>query len=308
MNGIVVKSTGSWFTVRDTAGVIWPCRIKGKIRLKGLKSTNPVAVGDKVVFETESSGDKQVGVITTIQERDNYIIRKSNKLSSQSQILAANIDQAVLFVTLAFPRTSSGFIDRFLVTAEAYHIPVILVFNKSDLYDSEMLALVKEWIGLYESLGYKCCVTSSKTLQGIQELQAFVANKTTLLCGHSGVGKSTVLNILDPSATQKTGEISDMHEKGKHTTTFAEMFSPDSKTHLIDTPGIRDFGVIDIEKEEIAHYFPEMRLLLNQCRFHNCLHVNEPGCAVIQAVEKGALYAERYYNYLSILNNEDLYR
>ncbi|MBC7426189.1 MAG: ribosome small subunit-dependent GTPase A [Bacteroidia bacterium] len=307
MEGIVVKSTGSWFLVKENNGDMLPSRIKGRIRLKGLTTTNPVAVGDKVRYEYENSGDEQIGVINEILPRNNYIIRKSNNLSKQGQIIAANIDQALLIVTLSAPKTSLGFIDRFLVTAEAYHIPVCLVFNKQDLYNEEDVSLANYLMQLYDSLGYKCLMLSATEKDADAVLLPICQGKLSLLCGHSGVGKSTILNLLVKNATQKTNTVSKSHEVGKHTTTFAEMFSINESTAVIDTPGIRDFGVIDLDKAEISHYFPEMKELLPKCRFHNCVHLNEPGCAVINAAEEGNVAPSRYYNYVSILNNEDVF-
>ncbi|HYG17252.1 MAG TPA: ribosome small subunit-dependent GTPase A [Bacteroidia bacterium] len=303
MRAVVTKSTGSWYDVKDETGKVWQARIKGKLRLKGLKSTNPVAVGDFVEIEPE--GTTGLALISDIAERKNYIIRKSNNLSKQTQVIAANLDQAVLFVTLARPRTSLGFIDRFLVTAEAYHIPVILAFNKIDIYDEVDTAILMEYSSIYESIGYDCIQVSAKMGTNISALKEKLEGKTTLVSGHSGSGKSTFLNSISPEIQQKTAEISDYSLKGKHTTTFAEMFEIEGRTRIIDTPGIKDFGVVDLEQVEISHYFREMKPLIGQCRFNNCIHVNEPGCAILRAVESGAIRPERYYSYLGILNNED---
>lgn len=305
MRAVVTKSTGSWYDVKDETGKVWQARIKGKLRLKELKSTNPVAVGDFVMIEPE--GNTGQALISDIEERKNYIIRKSNNLSKQTQVIAANLDQAVLFVTLARPRTSLGFIDRFLVTAEAYHIPVILAFNKIDIYDEVDTQILKEYSSIYESIGYDCIQVSAKMGTNISSLKEKLEGKTTLISGHSGSGKSTFLNSLSPEIQQKTGEISDYSLKGKHTTTFAEMFEIEGRTRIIDTPGIKDFGVVDLEQVEISHYFREMQPLIGQCRFNNCIHVNEPGCAILAAVEAGTIRPERYYSYLGILNNEDVH-
>lgn len=305
MRAVVTKSTGSWYDVKDETGKVWQARIKGKLRLKELKSTNPVAVGDFVEIEPE--GNTGQALISDIEERKNYIIRKSNNLSKQTQVIAANLDQAVLFVTLARPRTSLGFIDRFLVTAEAYHIPVILAFNKIDIYDEVDTQILKEYSSIYESIGYDCIQVSAKMGTNISSLKEKLEGKTTLISGHSGSGKSTFLNSLSPEIQQKTGEISDYSLKGKHTTTFAEMFELEGNTRIIDTPGIKDFGVVDLEQVEISHYFREMQPLIGKCRFNNCIHVNEPGCAILAAVESGTIRAERYYSYLGILNNEDVH-
>ena len=309
MNGLVIKSTGSWYRIRQEDGSILEARIKGKIRLKELDTTNPIAVGDIVAYDYESSGDDTYGVISSVAPRHNYIIRKSNKLSKQGQIIAANLDMAILVVTLSSPKTSLGFIDRFLVMAGAYHIPVTLVFNKADLYDDGEKQYYMHLDALYTGLGYTCVLSSihDDKHSPSQQLLPLISGKKVLISGHSGVGKSSILNALLPLARQKVEKISDMHQKGKHTTTFAEMFFIDDKTAIIDTPGIRDFGIIDLEQPEIGHYFPEIRALMPNCRFHNCIHLNEPGCAVIKAYEEGTISASRYYNYLSILENQDIF-
>lgn len=306
MRAIITKSTGSWYDAKDQEGKVWQARIKGKFRLQGIKSTNPIAVGDEVELEPEA-GEENVALIDQLLPRKNYIIRKSNNLSKQTQIIAANLDLAALVVTLALPRTSQGFIDRFLVTAEAYHIPAILVFNKTDIYAEDGLELLQYYRQMYEPLGYRCFEVSALHGENLNELRDFLKGKTTLVSGHSGVGKSTLLNALWGEIGQKTGSISGFSNKGKHTTTFAEMFEPETGTRIIDTPGIKNLGLVDMEKEPISHYFPEMRPLLNQCRFNNCKHTTEPACAIKQAVEEGIISAERYYSYLSILNNEDIY-
>lgn len=309
MKGIVIKSTGSWYKIRQEDNTVLDARIKGKIRLRDIDTTNPVAVGDIVDYEFESSGDVTNGVITELEKRHNYIIRKSNKLSKQGQIIAANIDLALLVVTLSNPRTSLGFIDRFLVMAGAYHIPVTLVFNKCDLYTEEDKENYDYLQMLYGHLGYPCVLSSTvvEEYNPQKQLLPIIKGKKVLISGHSGVGKSSLLNQLLPGASQKVEKISDMHLKGKHTTTFAEMFFLDDETALIDTPGIRDFGIIDLEESEIGHYFPEIRALMSQCKFNNCKHLNEPDCAVIKAYEESRIAPERYESYLSILRNEDMY-
>lgn len=303
MRGLVTKSTGSWYQVLGPDNVRYECRIKGKFRTHGIKSTNPVAVGDWVEFELEPG--QQNGVINELEPRKNYIIRKSVNLSKQTQIIGANLDQAILVVTLASPATSTGFIDRFLVTAEAYCIPAVLIFNKLDLFSDEGLELLAEFMALYEQLGYPCYAVSALEGEHIEEVRALLKDKTTLVSGHSGVGKSTLVNAVVPEADLKTGEISDWSDKGKHTTTFAEMIDLPFGGKLIDTPGIRELGIVDIEPQELSHFFPEMRALLNQCKFHNCRHINEPGCAVLQAVEAGEIEPSRYDSYISIYNNEN---
>lgn len=305
MNGIVIKSTGSWYTVLADRGSIIECGIKGKFRIKGIKTTNPVAVGDKVAFEMENDGR---GVIHTIETRKNYIIRKSINLSKQSHIIAANVDQAFLVVTLAFPRTSAGFIDRFLLTAEAYHIPTIIVFNKIDLFENNtgLMNELNEFISVYRNAGYQCLTVSATQKKDIGILQKLMKDKITLVSGHSGVGKSTLVNAMDLNLDLKVGEISDAHSKGKHTTTFAEMHPLTHGGYIIDTPGIKELGLVDMEKEEISNYFPEMRTLKNQCKFNNCLHLNEPKCAVMEALEQGKIAASRYKSYVGIMNGEEL--
>ena len=303
MRGLVTKSTGSWYVVLTEEGKRVECRIKGKFRTKGIKTTNPVAVGDWVHIEMEP--EQATGIITVLEPRKNYIIRKSVNLSKQTQIIGANLDQAILVVTLASPPTSLGFIDRFLVTAEAYGIPAILVFNKLDLFSEEGLEILQDYKSIYEHIGYACYEVSAQDGTNIPTVQALLKDKVTLVSGHSGVGKSTLINALEPSVVLKTGEISDWSDKGKHTTTFAEMIDLSFGGKLIDTPGIRELGVVDIEKAELAHFFPEMRARLNTCRFNNCVHINEPGCTVREAVEEGAIEYSRYESYLSIYNNQD---
>ena len=306
MQGIVIKSTGSWYMVRKEDGSIVSCRIKGKFRLSGIKHTNPITVGDVVEFDLEPSN--QNGVIHKIQERKNYIIRKANNLSKQTHIIAANIDQAMLMVTLAFPKTSLGFIDRFLMTAEAYHIPATIVFNKVDLFSNEMEDLLDDTIALYQNnIGYPCIKTSVKNNIGLDEVKEFLKDKTTLVSGHSGVGKSSLLNAIEPELNIKTGDISSYSFKGQHTTTFAEMHPLSFGGYIIDTPGIREFGLVDFDDREISHYFKEMKGFIGKCKFNNCKHMNEPNCSIIKAVEEHLISAERYQSYLSIMNNDDIY-
>ncbi len=303
MKGIVVKSTGSWYRVQIPGVGAVDARLRGKQRLSQSESTNPVAVGDEVEV-TGSEGEWQ---ISEISERRNYVVRKSNKLSARRQVLAANIDQIVLVVTLSHPRTSTGFIDRVLVTAGMFHIPVVLLVNKADLISGPVQAVLDEVRRIYEPIGYPLHVISALEKKGIEEVKELLHGKISLFSGHSGVGKSTLLNELLPEAIQKTGELSSAWSKGKHTTTFAEMFETEPGTWVVDTPGIRDFGVVDLEPAELGHYFPEIRALMGQCKFNNCLHENEPGCAVMAAVEEGKIHPERYMNYIGILHNEDIF-
>jgi ribosome biogenesis GTPase len=303
MEGLITKSTGSWYQVQTPGGQRVDCRIKGIFRTKGITTTNPIAVGDKVDFDMEP--ELGTGVITKLLPRKNYIIRKSINLSKQAQIIAANLDQAFLVVTLASPRTSLGFIDRFLVTAEAYDIPASLVFNKLDLFSDEGLEILADYRAIYEKIGYPCYDVSALDGTGIEQVAGLLKDKVTLFSGHSGVGKSSLINALLPNLQLRTTEISEWHDKGMHTTTFAEMFELPQGGYIVDTPGIRELGVIDIEKNELSHFFPEMRALLNQCRFNSCRHINEPGCAVIKAVEDGEIELTRYESYLSIYHGND---
>lgn len=303
MQGLVIKSTGSWYQVATKDNKLVDCRIKGKFRTQDIKTTNPIAVGDNVEFEPEP--DQETGVITKLYDRKNYIIRKSVNLSKQAQIIAANLDQAFLIVTLASPRTSLGFIDRFLVTAEAYDIPAGIIFNKLDLFSDEGLEVLADYKAIYENIGYPCYEVSAIEGTNLQDVQNLLKEKTTLFTGHSGVGKSTLINQLIPDKELKTGAISDWSDKGQHTTTFAEMHLLPQGGYLIDTPGIRELGIIDIEKQELGHFFPEMRERLNECRFHNCRHINEPGCSVLEAVEEGEIDESRYDSYLSIYHGND---
>ncbi|WEA03996.1 ribosome small subunit-dependent GTPase A [Mucilaginibacter sp. SJ] len=303
MQGLITKSTGSWYQVQTPDGQKIDCRIKGKFRIKGITTTNPIAVGDVVDFEMEP--DREDGVITNLQQRKNYIIRKAINLSKQAQIIAANLDQAILVVTLASPRTSLGFIDRFLVTAEAYDIPARLVFNKLDLFSDEGLEVLADYKAIYEDIGYPCFEVSAIEGTNISQVQDLLKDKVTLFSGHSGVGKSSLINALLPELDLRTHMVSDWSDKGMHTTTFAEMFELPQGGFIIDTPGIRELGVIDIEKQELSHFFPEMRERMNRCRFNNCRHINEPGCAVLEALEEGEITLSRYESYLSIYNGND---
>ncbi|WP_400191156.1 ribosome small subunit-dependent GTPase A [Hymenobacter sp. B81] len=305
MTGTVVKSTGSWYLVREHATLeLHRCRLRGKFKHQGLKVSNPLAVGDVVEFSVEEQTEG-AGVIDHIEPRRNYIIRRSVHKTEHAHIVAANLDQALLVVTLASPATSFGFIDRFLVTAEAYSIPATLVFNKLDLYDEELLDYLGQVQKMYERIGYPTLRCSAETGEGLSDIEALLDAKTTLLSGHSGVGKSTLINALVPDLDLKTDEISEYSDKGKHTTTFAEMLVVRPGTYLIDTPGIKELALVDIKPGELAHFFPEMRERLNQCRYHNCRHVEEPGCAVHEAVEKGRIALPRYESYLSMLAGED---
>ncbi|GAA4406342.1 ribosome small subunit-dependent GTPase A [Nibrella viscosa] len=303
-NGLVIRSTGSWYDVRSETGHVYRARLKGKFKIQGLKVTNPIAVGDRVLYEIEDETENTV-IISDIQPRENYIIRQSVHKTAHGHILAANIDQAVLIVTLTFPRTSLGFIDRFLVTAESFRIPATLVFNKSDILNKEGLAYQQEIINLYESIGYTCLATSATEGEGVTPFRQLLDHKITLLSGHSGVGKSTLVNAIAPDLNLRTNEVSTYANKGVHTTTFAEMFEIAENTFIIDSPGIKELGLADMQKEEISHYFPEMRNLLNACRFHNCLHINEPGCAVKDAVGTGDIAESRYWSYLGMVSGED---
>lgn len=306
MTGTVVKSTGSWYVVREQdTQQLHRCRLRGRFKHKGLKVSNPLAVGDVVEFETDPDGDAGTGVIDHIEPRRNYIIRRSVHKAEHSHIVAANLDQALLVVTLASPATSFGFIDRFLVTAEAYSIPATLVFNKIDIYEEELREYLGQIENMYQRTGYPTLRCSAETGEGVEAVEALLDGKTTLLSGHSGVGKSTLINALVPDLDLKTAEISEYSDKGRHTTTFAEMLEVRPGTYLIDTPGIKELGLVDMKKAELAHYFPEMRALLGQCRYHNCRHVEEPGCAVREGVEKGRIALPRYDSYLSMLADED---
>lgn len=297
MKGLVVKNTGSWYTVRTDDGQLLDCKVKGNFRLKGIRTTNPVAVGDRVEVNEE-------GWIVNIEDRRNYIIRKSINLSKQSHIIAANVDQAFLIVTVANPQTSTTFIDRFLASAEAYRVPVILIFNKTDLLDEDALHYQQAVVNLYETIGYECRQISAETGDGVDELHAMLEGKITLLSGNSGVGKSTLINRLVPGANLRTAEISDAHNTGMHTTTFSEMIEL-SSGYLIDTPGIKGFGTFDMEPEEITSYFKDIFHFSKDCRFSNCTHTHEPGCAVLKAVEEHYIAESRYQSYLSMLDDKE---
>ena len=303
MKGLVIKNTGSWYTVRTDDGQLLDCKVKGNFRIKGIRSTNPVAVGDVVTVNGE-------GWITEIADRRNYIIRKSINLSKQSHILAANVDQALLVVTVVCPQTSTTFIDRFLASAEAYRVPVVLVFNKTDLLDDDARHYQQMMVTLYETIGYDCRQVSAETGDGVEALRPLLDGKITLLSGNSGVGKSTLINRLVPGVNLRTAEISDAHLTGQHTTTFSEMIpltshlSPPT-SYLIDTPGIKGFGTFDMEREELTSYFREIFEFSKQCRFSNCTHTHEPGCAVLKAVEDHYIAQSRYQSYLSMLDDKD---
>lgn len=302
MNGVVYKSTGSWYSVKAEDGVFYQCRIKGRFRIKDIKNTNPIAVGDGVSFELEKSGN---GVIFDIHERKNYIIRKSVNLSKQTHIIASNIDIAFLMVTLNNPPTLTAFIDRFLVTAEAYSIRTILLFNKIDTYTPEELDEVKYLAATYRQIGYECLGISAITHKNIDKLKELMQNNTCVISGHSGAGKSTLINAIAPELNLKTAALSVQFQQGQHTTTFAQMYDLDFGGRIIDTPGIKGFGMVDIEKEELTDYFPEFFRLKSECKFNNCLHIDEPKCAVKTALENDLISWSRYKNYLQILKGEE---
>ena len=298
MQAIVYKSTGSWYIVKNNEGQSYNTRIKGKFKIDGITSTNPIAVGD--IVEIENEADLESTIITEIYERKNYINRVSPHNKNQHHIVAANLDQSLLFATLKDPKTSLGFIDRFLIISEAYHVPAIIVFNKADLLgkkENEKLKLIRE---IYEPIGYKIMLMSLEKMEGVEAVKDLLKDKTTLLSGHSGVGKSTFINYIFPELGLKTQDVSDWSGKGLHTTTFAEMFDLPFGGRIIDTPGIREMGLVDISKQELAHYLPEMRAVMNQCQFNNCIHLDEPECAVKEAVNKGIIHTERYISYLNI--------
>ena len=301
MKGLVVKNTGSWYTVLTDDGQMIDCKVKGNFRLKGIRSTNPVAVGDRVTLVTNPEG---TAFITEIEDRRNYIIRKSQNLSKQSHIIAANIDQAFLIVTVDFPQTSTTFIDSFLASAEAYRVPVVLIFNKTDLLDEDMLRYQQMMISLYQTIGYECRAVSAETGEGVEALYPLLEGKITLLSGNSGVGKSTLINKLIPGANLRTSEISDAHNTGQHTTTFSEMIRLDGGW-LIDTPGIKGFGTFDMEPEELTSYFREIFRFSKDCKFSNCTHTHEPGCAVLKALEDHYIAQSRYLSYLSMMEDKD---
>ena len=305
MTGIVYKSTGSWYTVKTENNQFLECRIKGKFRIKGIKSTNPIAVGDIVDYDLDTSADVTIGVITAIHNRKNYIVRKSVNLSKQTHIIASNIDVVFLLITINNPVTTTSFIDRFLVTAEAYGIEAVLVFNKIDTFDDAALDEQLYLQYVYSAIGYKCLRVSAQEKKGLDELKAMMIGKVSMFSGHSGVGKSTLVNALEPTLNLKTKQISDSHGQGQHTTTFAEMFDLSFDARIIDTPGIRGFGVVDMEKQEIGGYFPEFFALKDQCKFNNCLHKEEPHCAVKEALDKDEIAWSRYKSYIQILEGDD---
>lgn len=304
--GLVIKSTGSWYYVKDADDSIVPCKIKGTYRIKGIRATNPVAVGDHVQFELTDSGN---GIISHIDERKNYIIRRAANLSKEYQLIAANIDQAVLMVSLVNPKTHLAFIDRFLVSAEAFRIPVVLVFNKTDVYSEGETSEMEQLAAIYDKIGYAVLSISIKEGTNMDRAEQLFANKVSVVTGNSGVGKTTLLNHLDPSLDLKTREVSRYHKSGQHTTTFAEMFFLPGNARIIDTPGIKGFGMVDIRREELFHFFPEIFTVSQDCKFHNCMHENEPECAVIKAVNDNRISVSRYINYLNLLDDMgDKYR
>ncbi len=305
MTGLVYKSTGSWYTVKSENGDFIECRMKGKFRIKGIKSTNPIAVGDWVDYELEETSDSVTGTIHNIHERKNYIVRKSVNLSHQMHIIASNIDRVFLLITINNPPTTSNFIDRFLVTAEAYGIETILVFNKIDTFDEATLDEQLYLQHIYQEIGYQCLRVSSTKMKGIEELKALMIGKVSMFSGHSGVGKSTLVNALEPNLHLKTKVISEQSMQGQHTTTFAEMYDLSFDARIIDTPGIKGFGIVDMEKEEISGYFPEFFKLKDQCKFNNCLHKDEPHCAIKKALENDQISWSRYKSYLKILEGDE---
>lgn len=298
MQGRVIKSTGSWYNVRMDDGTLLSCRIKGKLRLISRRTTNPVNIGDLVLVDTED-GDS---VIHEVLPRRNYIIRQSARNRTAEHIIAANLDQAIIMATIAMPRTSTGFIDRFLVTATAYHVPAVVVFNKIDVYDKEELEYLNHLVEIYTNAGFPVVTTSAEKNINVDVMYELIKGKISLLAGHSGVGKSSLINKIDPALDLRTAAIADFNQKGKHTTTFAEMFEMPFGGFIIDTPGIKEFGILDFDPSEVAQYFPEMARVMHECRFNNCLHINEPGCAVKDALESGSIAASRYQNYLSIVD------
>ena len=305
MTGIVYKSTGSWYQVKSDTGEFYKCRMKGKFRIQNIKSTNPIAVGDKVEFDIEKKGDEETGVIKMIFERDNFIVRKSVNLSKQTHIIASNIDQVFLLITINNPPTFTAFIDRFLVSARAYSIEVILIFNKIDSYALEERAEILYLKDIYEKIGYQCKEVSATQNKNVSKIKELMLGKTSMFVGHSGVGKTTLVNTIAPTLDLKTKEISDQHSQGKHTTTFAEMFDLSFDARIIDTPGIKGFGVVDIDKHELGDYFPEFFELKQDCKFNNCIHVKEPKCAVKEALEAEEVSWSRYRSYLQILEGEE---
>jgi len=309
MTGIVYKSTGSWYTVKTEDGAWYECRIKGKFRIKGIKSTNPVAVGDIVDFDLDTKSDVATGVITNIRERENYIIRKSVNLSKQTHIIASNVDQVFLLITLNNPPTFTAFIDRFLITAEAYGIKAILLFNKIDTYTEDELLEIKFLAAMYREVGYECMGISALKETNVDAVKEQMEGKVNMFTGHSGVGKSTLVNAIEPNLNLKTKAISEQHMQGQHTTTFAEMYDLSFNAKIIDTPGIKGFGIVDMEREEIGNYFPEFFALKNECKFNNCLHLEEPKCAIKEALDNDELHWSRYKSYVQIMEgDEEQYR
>ena len=302
MKATVYKSTGSWYTVKDETGKFWNARMKGVMKMDDITSTNPVAVGDIVEIESQADTDNSA-IIDEIHERRNYIIRQSPRHKHQHHIVAYNLDQSMLVATLKEPKTSQGFIDRFLVASEMYHVTPFIVFNKADLYMAKEMEKYEQWKAMYEAVGYKVFLISAEKKEGIDEVMELLKDKTTLISGHSGVGKSSFLNVVFPDINLKTQDVSGWSGKGQHTTTFAEMFDLPFGGRIIDTPGMREFGLVDITKQEVSHYFPEMRDRLNDCQFNNCLHYNEPGCAIKEAVNNGLIHEDRYVSYLGIMES-----
>lgn len=302
MQGTVIKSSGSVYGVRAIDGTVVDCRVKGNFRLKGIRSTNPVAVGDNVIFDMREDG---TAYIVDILERKNYIVRKASNLSKQSHILAANLDLCFLIVTVSHPVTATTFIDRFLASAEAYRVPVVIVFNKTDLYNNTEQEELEYLTALYESIGYRCLHTSTITKSGIDTLKEMMQSKTSLFAGNSGVGKSSLVNAISPEIAAKVGEISKTHDTGMHTTTYTEMFEFMPDSYIVDTPGVKGFGTFDMEVEEISHYFVEFFELSKDCRYGNCTHTHEPGCAVLEALERGEIAPSRYQSYLSMLEDKE---
>lgn len=301
-SGLVIKSTGKWYEVQAPSGAMYQCQVRGKMRLEGRSTTNPVAAGDQVDFEVENETE---GNIVSIHQRKNYIIRKSVNLSKEAQIIAANLDQALLLVTVTRPQTTPGFIDRFLVTADAYDIPAVIVFHKVDQYDAKEIEAVEALQSMYERAGFKCMRTSLITGEGLDQIQKLIHNKISLISGHSATGKSSLVNHFIPGKDLRIGEVSEASNKGQHTTTFAEMHALPDGGFIVDTPGIKGFGLVDIPREELHHHFPEMFALLPECKYHNCLHLNEPGCAVRQAIQSGTISTSRYNSYVSMYHDEE---
>ena len=302
MRGLVIRNTGSWYDVRTDAGEVFACKVKGNFRLRGIRSTNPVAVGDVVEVRPGTDG---TALITEIHDRRNYIIRRASNLSAQSHIIAANIDVACLLATVAHPEVSLTFVDRFLASAEAYRVPVMIIYNKVDLYDEDQRRLLDAIFVLYRSLGYTCHAISAQTGEGVAALRADLEGRTALFSGNSGVGKSTLLNLLAPDAHARTAELSAAHDQGQHATTFSEMYDLEDGGHIIDTPGIRGFGTFDFERAEVGHYFREIFEVGRSCRFQDCTHTHEPGCAVLAALDRREIALSRYHSYLSMLDDKD---